>query len=148
MLIMMYRFLVGELSNLLVGTPWKEQKICLMIFFRIDMQSLKQMSVNEKGSVFSFFFSRIILLNVLFFYCRWDLQRLRELKRNEYLKERRNKSHSQDEKKEELTSLFPNPACIKAFEITNNLPLSIFGENLYIKKDSAPLVYTIQYYLF
>jgi len=76
------------------------------------------------------------------------LQRLRELKRNEYLKERRNKSHSQDDKKEELTSLLPNPACIKAFEITTNLPVSIFGENLYIKKDSASLVYTIQYYLF
>jgi len=68
---------------------------------------------------------------------RWDMQRIRELKRIEYLKEGRNRHHSQntnDDDKEELTTLLPNLANIKAIEITDNLPVSAFGSNLHIKK--------------
>ncbi|XP_016658685.1 male-specific lethal 1-like 1 isoform X2 [Acyrthosiphon pisum] len=68
---------------------------------------------------------------------RWDLQRIRELKRVEYLKEGRNKHHSQksnDNNKEELTTLLPSPSNIKAIEITDKLPVSAFGSNLHIKK--------------
>lgn len=68
---------------------------------------------------------------------RWDLQRIRELKRVEYLKEGRNKHHPQksnDNNKEELTTLLPSPLNIKAIEITDNLPVSAFGSNLHIKK--------------
>ncbi|XP_022182021.1 male-specific lethal 1-like 1 [Myzus persicae] len=68
---------------------------------------------------------------------RWDLQRMRELKRVEYLKEGRNKHHTQksnDNIKEELTTLLPSPSNIKAIEITDKLPVSAFGSNLHIKK--------------
>ncbi|KAL4092010.1 hypothetical protein QTP88_026593 [Uroleucon formosanum] len=68
---------------------------------------------------------------------RWDLQRIRELRRVEYLKEGRNKHHSQksnDNNKEELTTLLPSPSNIKAIEITDKLPVSAFGSNLHIKK--------------
>ncbi|CAI6363479.1 unnamed protein product [Macrosiphum euphorbiae] len=68
---------------------------------------------------------------------RWDMQRIRELKRIEYLKEGRNKHHSQksnDNNKEELTTLLPSPLNIKAIEITDKLPVSAFGCNLHIKK--------------
>ncbi|XP_025208030.1 uncharacterized protein LOC112603594 [Melanaphis sacchari] len=68
---------------------------------------------------------------------RWDLQRIRELKRVEYLKEGRNKHLSQksdDNNKEELTTLLPSPSNIKAIEITDKLPVSAFGCNLHIKK--------------
>ncbi|XP_050433333.1 male-specific lethal 1-like 1 [Adelges cooleyi] len=68
---------------------------------------------------------------------RWDMQRLRELRRIEYLKEGRNKHHSQnssDGEKEELSTLLPDPANIKAIEITDCLPISAFGCNLHIKK--------------
>lgn len=65
------------------------------------------------------------------------MQRLRELRRIEYLKEGRNKHHSQrsnEKDKQELITLLPNPANIKAIEITDNLPVSAFGSNLHIKK--------------
>ncbi|XP_050545753.1 male-specific lethal 1-like 1 [Daktulosphaira vitifoliae] len=68
---------------------------------------------------------------------RWDMQRLRELRRIEYLKEGRNKSHyqnSNDSEKEELVTLLPDPSNIKAIEITDNLPVSAFGCNLHTKK--------------
>uniref|UniRef100_A0A2S2NYK5 Male-specific lethal 1 n=1 Tax=Schizaphis graminum TaxID=13262 RepID=A0A2S2NYK5_SCHGA len=68
---------------------------------------------------------------------RWDLQRIRELKRVEYLKEGRNKHNlqkSNDNNKEELTTLLPSPSNIKAIEITDKLPVSAFGSNLHIKK--------------
>lgn len=72
------------------------------------------------------------------------MQRIRELRRIEYLKEGRNKHHSQNSKeieKEELTTLLPNPAYIKAIEITENLPVSAFGCNLHIKKKPESLVF-------
>lgn len=63
------------------------------------------------------------------------MQRLREVRRVEYLKEGRKKHHLQnDVDKEELTTLLPNPANIKAIEITENLPVSAFGCNLHTKK--------------
>lgn len=68
---------------------------------------------------------------------RWDLQRIRELKRVEYLKEGRYKNHPQksnDNNKEELTTLLPSPSNIKAIEITDELPVSAFGYNLHVKK--------------
>ncbi|XP_027852648.2 male-specific lethal 1-like 1 isoform X3 [Aphis gossypii] len=68
---------------------------------------------------------------------RWDLQRIRELKRVEYLKEGRYKNHPQksnENNKEELTTLLPSPSNIKAIEITDKLPVSAFGSNLHIKK--------------
>jgi male-specific lethal 1 len=70
---------------------------------------------------------------------RWDLQRIRELRRIEYLKEGRNKHNHQNSNvnnKEELTTLLPNPINIKAIEITDNLPVSAFGSNLHFKKKS------------
>lgn len=70
-------------------------------------------------------------------YFRWDVQRIRELRRVEYLKERRNKTQND---KEELTTLLPNPVNIKAIEITNNLPVSAFGSNLHIEKKLELLV--------
>jgi len=73
------------------------------------------------------------------------LQRIRELKRVEYLKEGRNKHHSQksnDNNKEELTTLLPSPLNIKAIEITDKLPVSAFGSNLHIKKKPEKLVST------
>jgi len=86
---------------------------------------------------------------LIFWYCycyfRWDLQRIRELKRVEYLKEGRNKHHSQksnDNNKEELTTLLPSPSNIKAIEITDKLPVSAFGSNLHIKKKFEMLVPT------
>ncbi|XP_025405180.1 male-specific lethal 1 homolog [Sipha flava] len=69
---------------------------------------------------------------------RWDMQRLRELRRIEYLKEGRNKHHSQksnEKDKQELITLLPNPVNIKAIEITDNLPVSAFGSNLHVKKN-------------
>lgn len=71
------------------------------------------------------------------------MQRLRELRRIEYLKEGRNKHHLQHSieiDKEELTSLLPNPANIKAIEVIDKLPVSAFGSNLYIKKKHEMLV--------
>ncbi|XP_029345717.1 male-specific lethal 1-like 1 [Acyrthosiphon pisum] len=66
---------------------------------------------------------------------RWDLQRVRELKRVEYLKEGRNKQHSKkSNNKKQLTTLLPSPSKIKAIEITDKLLMSAFGINLYIKK--------------
>lgn len=70
------------------------------------------------------------------------MQRLRELRRVEYLKEGRKKHHSQnDVDKEELTTLLPNPENIKAIEITDVLPVSAFGSNLHIKKKLQLLVF-------
>jgi len=80
---------------------------------------------------------------------RWDLQRIRELKRVEYLKEGRYKNHPQksnDNNKEELTTLLPSPSNIKAIEITDKLPVSAFGCNLHIEKDPEPLVSTFIVY--
>lgn len=74
------------------------------------------------------------------------MQRLREIRRIEYLKEGRKKHHLQnDVDKEELTTLLPNPANIKAIEITDNLPVSAFGSNLLIKKKLELLVLYIIY---
>lgn len=73
------------------------------------------------------------------------MQRIRELRRVEYLKEGRNKHHSQksnDNNKEELTTLLPSPSNIKAIEITDKLPVSAFGSNLHIKKKLEMLVAT------
>lgn len=73
------------------------------------------------------------------------MQRIRELKRVEYLKEGRNRHHSQksnDNNKEELTTLLPSPSNIKAIEITDKLPVSAFGSNLHIKKKLEMLVAT------
>lgn len=70
---------------------------------------------------------------------------MRELKRVEYLKEGRNKHHTQksnDNIKEELTTLLPSPSNIKAIEITDKLPVSAFGSNLHIKKKLEMLVST------
>lgn len=73
------------------------------------------------------------------------MQRIRELRKIENLKEGRNKHHSQnavnDSIKEELTTLLPNPADIKAIEITETLPVSAFGSNLHIEKKFELLVY-------
>lgn len=74
------------------------------------------------------------------------MQRIRELKQVEYLKRGRYRHHSQNSNendKEELTTLLPNPANIKAIEITDNLPVSAFGSNLLIKKKHGLLVYII-----
>lgn len=74
------------------------------------------------------------------------MQRIRELRRIEYLKEGRNRHHSQntnDDDKEELTTLLPNLADIKAIEITDNLPVSAFGSNLHIKKKIELLVHIV-----
>lgn len=69
------------------------------------------------------------------------MQRARELRRIEYLKEGRNKHHSQDSNandKEELTTLLPDPSNIKAIEITDKIPVSAFGVNLHLKKKYGP----------
>lgn len=74
------------------------------------------------------------------------MQRIRELKQVEYLKRGRYRHHSQnsnDNDKEELTTLLPNPANIKAIEITDSLPVSAFGSNLLIKKKHGLLVYSM-----
>jgi len=79
------------------------------------------------------------------------MQRIRELRRVEYLKEGRNKHHLQnttDDEKEELSTLLPNLSDIKAIEITNNLPVSAFGSNLHIKRKIKPLVDKIYILLF
>eukprot|EP00102_Acyrthosiphon_pisum_P012365 XP_008181484.1 PREDICTED: uncharacterized protein LOC100571546 [Acyrthosiphon pisum] len=65
---------------------------------------------------------------------RRDLRQIRELIRVENLRKGRNKHHSQksnDNNKEELTTLLPSPSNIKSIEITNKLPVSAFGINLY-----------------
>lgn len=82
-----------------------------------------------------------------FLYCsfRWDSQRTRELKRVECLKEGRYKNHSQksnDNNKKELTTLLPSPSNIKAIEITDKVPVSAFGCNLYIENQPEKLVST------
>jgi len=84
------------------------------------------------------------VLNFRVFHFRWDMQRIRELRRVEYLKEGRNRHHLQntnDDDKEELTTLLPNLSDIKAIEITDNLPVSAFGSNLHVKKKIEPLVH-------
>lgn len=65
------------------------------------------------------------------------------MKRVEYLKARHSGQNKNNE--EELTTLLPNPANIKAIEVTNNLPVSAFGCNLHVKKNSASLVHCIYY---
>lgn len=72
------------------------------------------------------------------------MQRIRELRRIEYLREGRNKHHSQnsvhDSDKVELTTLLPDPTNIKAIEVTHDLPVSAFGSNLHVKKKLELLV--------
>lgn len=82
-------------------------------------------------------------MNLINYDSRWDLQNLREMKRVEYLKARHNGQNKNNE--EELTTLLPNPANIKAIEVTSNVPVSAFGCNLHVKKNSAPLVHCICY---
>lgn len=56
------------------------------------------------------------------------------------LKNGKKKRNSNQDDKEELTTLLPNPDNIVAIEITDNLPVSAFGVNLHAEKDE-PLVH-------
>lgn len=119
-----------------------------MISLKVDTIDLNYMNKKEKGNDIKNFFLYIIYVLLTFLYCsfRWDLQRIRELKRIEYLKEGRYKNHPQksnDNNKEELTTLLPSPSNIKAIEITDKLPVSAFGSNLHIKKKLEMLVYCL-----
>lgn len=74
-----------------------------------------------------------------------------EARRNELLKEKLNKRHSKNAKeyntKKEFTSFFPKQDTVKAIEITDKIPVFAFGENIYVKKNSPSLVYTMQYFI-
>jgi len=106
-------------------------------FYESRHYRLKLHEQKKKGNDIKHFFLYIIFVLFTLLYCsfRWDLQKIRELKRVEYLKEGRYKNHPQksyDNNKEELTTLLPSPSNIKAIEITDKLPVSAFGSNLYI----------------
>lgn len=57
------------------------------------------------------------------------------------LKNGKKKKNPNQDDKEEVTTLLPNPDNIKAIEITEELPISVFGVNLYCKKNSKELVH-------
>lgn len=87
------------------------------------------------------------MYNFITFLCfdyRWDIQKFRELEmREKLIKGRNKKHHSQSVKKEELTTFCPDKANLNEIEFTDLLPVSVFGTNILIKKNSPPLVYRI-----
>ncbi|VVC43193.1 Hypothetical protein CINCED_3A016462 [Cinara cedri] len=72
---------------------------------------------------------------------RWDLQRARELRQIDYLKEGRYKKSLQnlnnENTEQDMRSLLPNPDGIDVVRVTDNLPVSAFGCNLHIKKNAG-----------
>lgn len=52
---------------------------------------------------------------------------------------------SNENTEQDMRSLLPNPDGIDVVRVTDNLPVSAFGCNLHIKKNSGSLVYVIYY---
>lgn len=62
---------------------------------------------------------------------KWDVQRIREQRTIERLKRRHCKEEVTDQRdSEEITSFFPSADSIKAIQITDDLPVSAFGEGI------------------
>lgn len=76
-----------------------------------------------------FFLSYFVFLND-FFIIRWDVQRIREQRVIEKLKQRQERVGSgsrNDEQNEPVQSLLPKIEDIKFLEISEELPVSAFG---------------------